>query len=233
MLRKQIARTLDTSRVRPRHAVATIKPHNHAAYSASVVENGSLSHVEIAYSAAEPAVERADAVFGLFELGIRRLTLLGYGWSVCDRQLGRGPLLLSDQINLTGNNPLIDARFESRASTFPDMSAPFACDLPGEPTDGMPSIVYAGVQHMEPVVGPEAEFTRMLGAHVAGPCFVPEVLAAHAIGVDVLAFALQLGAESSPIEGDWRQDDRTAAGPYIAAFFQATSLRSRCEPNGK
>jgi purine-nucleoside phosphorylase len=136
---------------------------------------------------------------------IRVMRALGAGGLVISSAVGgMNPLyragdlvLVVDQINLMGDNPLIGPNDDRLGPRFPDMSEPFdrgyealtskaALDL------GMP--LHRGV--LVCVSGPSLEtraeyrFLRQIGADVVGMSMVPETIVAVHAGMKVLALAI-------------------------------------------
>ena len=106
-------------------------------------------------------------------------------------------MIIDDQINLMGDNPLVGINDERLGPRFPDMSAPYTPEL----VDVGQSIarredfvVHRGV--MVAVTGPNLEtraeyrFLRMIGADVVGMSTVPEVIVAVHSGLRVFGLSV-------------------------------------------
>jgi len=106
-------------------------------------------------------------------------------------------VLLSDHINLLGDNPLIGANDERLGPRFPDMSAPYdpelralaratALDLGITLREG----VYAAVPGPNLETRSEYRMLRMMGADVVGMSTVPEVIVAVHAGMRTLGISI-------------------------------------------
>jgi purine-nucleoside phosphorylase len=107
-------------------------------------------------------------------------------------------VLLSDHINLLGDNPLIGSNDERLGPRFPDMSAPYDAELRGlaravalELGIGLREGVYVAVPGPNLETRAEYRMLRTMGADVVGMSTVPEVIvAAHAgmrtIGISII-----------------------------------------------
>jgi purine-nucleoside phosphorylase len=106
-------------------------------------------------------------------------------------------VLLSDHINLLGDNPLIGANDERLGLRFPDMSAPYdpelralaratALDLGITLREG----VYVAVPGPNLETRSEYRMLRMMGADVVGMSTVPEVIVAVHAGMRTLGISI-------------------------------------------
>ncbi|MBC7430122.1 MAG: purine-nucleoside phosphorylase [Bacteriovorax sp.] len=101
-------------------------------------------------------------------------------------------VILTDQINLTGRNPLIGPNDDSIGTRFPDMSHAFNPELVKiiEDTGSQLKIktqkgIYAGVLGPTYETPAEIKMIRILGGDIVGMSTIPEVIIANHIGLKV------------------------------------------------
>ncbi len=106
-------------------------------------------------------------------------------------------MIIDDQINLMGDNPLVGINDDRLGPRFPDMSAPYTpelCDVGQAIARKEDFVAHRGV--MVAVTGPNLEtraeyrFLRMIGADVVGMSTVPEVIVAVHSGMRVFGLSV-------------------------------------------
>ncbi|MFP4502097.1 MAG: purine-nucleoside phosphorylase [Candidatus Hydrogenedentota bacterium] len=105
-------------------------------------------------------------------------------------------MLITDHINLMGDNPLIGPNDERLGPRFPDMSAPYSNRLQElanavalEQGVRLQHGVYLGVQGPCLETRAEYRFMRAAGADAVGMSTVPEVITAVHAGLEVMGFS--------------------------------------------
>jgi purine-nucleoside phosphorylase len=133
----------------------------------------------------------------LHALGVRSL-IVSNACGGMNPLWGPGDLvLLSDHINLLGDNPLVGSNDERLGPRFPDMSAPYdpelralaravALDLGIVLREG----VYVAVPGPSLETRAEYRMLRAMGADVVGMSTVPEVIVAHHAGMKTLGISI-------------------------------------------
>jgi purine-nucleoside phosphorylase len=111
---------------------------------------------------------------------------------------GPGDLvLLSDHINLLGDNPLVGSNDERLGPRFPDMSEPYDAALRGLARVAALELgivlregVYVAVPGPNLETRSEYRMLRMMGADVVGMSTVPEVIVAAHAGMRTLGISI-------------------------------------------
>ncbi len=138
-----------------------------------------------------PVSERAWPAQAAQALGLQALFLVGWGVPLgADTRPGQW-MLVTDHINLLGETPLIG--LQGVVPRFPDMSEPYNGPLLAAAEDSARTVgvdLARGVYLACPVHSlhqPETiSRARSAEARCAGPCIVPQAIAAAACGVEVL-----------------------------------------------
>ncbi len=128
------------------------------------------------------------------QLGIRYL-LISSAAGGLNPQFETGDIMvITDHINLTGQNPLAGPNLDTMGPRFPDMSRAYEPDLVRlaekkaiEAGIILRKGVYAGLMGPSLETPAETRFIRMIGADAVGMSTVPEVIAAIHCGIKVMA----------------------------------------------
>jgi len=158
----------------------------------------------------------AEVIFGIRELGrrgVRSLVLTNAAGGI-NLNFHPGELvLISDHINLLGDNPLTGLNDESLGPRFPDMSEAYSREYreiakqEGEKLGlALQEGVYAAMHGPSYETPAEIRFLRTIGADLVGMSTVPEAIAAAHLGMNVLAIScvtnMAAGILDTPIDGE-------------------------------
>jgi purine-nucleoside phosphorylase len=168
----------------------------------------------------------------LHALGARTLVLSGACGGLHPLWRAGDLAVITDHINLMGDNPLIGENLDELGARFPDMSAAYDPALQraaehaalqvGEP---LRRGVYAAVAGPNLETRAEYRMLRSLGADMVGMSTVPEVITARHLGMRVLAISvitdLCLPDALEPTDIDTIIRIATRAEPVLAQLLAA------------
>ena len=174
-----------------------------------------------------------DVTFGIRvmqQLGTRYIFLTNAAGGLNpDFEVGR-PMIISDHINMMGDNPLIGPNVDDWGPRFPDMSNAYdksLRELAKQVSRELNIPVYEGVYVA--VAGPnfetpaELRMFRALGADAVGMSTVPEVIAAAHGGMKLLAISAitdrAVPDDLKPLTGEEVLEVATKTGKMIAKIL--------------
>jgi purine-nucleoside phosphorylase len=178
-------------------------------------------------------------VFGarlLVRLGCRAVLITNAAGGIASELEPGDRMLLTDHLNLTGQNPLVGDPNDAVGACFPDMGTAYdvrlrelgyaaARDTNVELKEG----VYAGVMGPSYETPAEIRMLRAMGADAVGMSTVLEVIALHQLGVRVAAIScitnLAAGISKVPLDHyEVQEIARRTAGPFVALLSRFTAL---------
>jgi purine-nucleoside phosphorylase len=149
-------------------------------------------HLYEGYSAHEVAFP--IRVFG--RMGIRAVILTNAAGGINLKYHQGALVVISDHINLQGQNPLVGPNDDRFGERFPDMTQAYSKryrEIAREAARRSGQVLNSGVYAA--VLGPsyetpaEIRYLRAIGADLVGMSTVPEVIAARHMGIEVLAIS--------------------------------------------
>jgi purine-nucleoside phosphorylase len=159
-------------------------------------------------------------------LGIKTLILTNASGGI-NVELGQGTLMvLSDHVNLMGDNPLRGPNDERFGPRFPDMTAVYARDLQEFVVEEAKTIgvdvrrgIYGALSGPSYETPAEIHLLRNLGADAVGMSTVPEALVARHMGLEVLGIScitnMAAGISDEPIN----HEEVIATGDRVRDIF--------------
>jgi purine-nucleoside phosphorylase len=151
-----------------------------------------------------------QAAFGmrtLYRVGIESVILTNAAGGI-NEKFGAGQLvLISDHINLLGQNPLTGANNDGLGPRFPDMSEAYSksyreiARTAGKDMGlDLPEGVYAAVPGPSYETPAEIRYLRTIGADLVGMSTVPETIAANHMGMKVLGISCVTNAAAGVLD---------------------------------
>ena len=150
-------------------------------------------------------------------------------------------MLITDHINMTGQNPLRGPNDDTAGERFPDMTKAYS---PGLAAAAEKAAAELGIKLQKGVyawmTGPsfetpaEIRMLEIIGADAVGMSTVPEVIAAHHAGIKVIAVScisnMAAGILEQPITSEEVNEvGKTAAAKFISLIDQFLSIYNNSE----
>jgi purine-nucleoside phosphorylase len=181
-------------------------------------------HLYEGYSANEAAFP--TRVFG--RMGIRALILTNAAGGI-NLEYKQGALVvITDHINLQGQNPLTGPNDDRCGPRFPDMTQAYSKpyrEIALRAAQRLGKTVYQGVY--AGLLGPsyetpaEIRYLRTIGADLVGMSTIPEVIAARHVGIKVLAISCVTNMAAGISDEVLSHEDVLATGERVKGDFVA------------
>jgi purine-nucleoside phosphorylase len=165
-------------------------------------------------------------VFG--RMGIRAVILTNAAGGI-NLEYKQGALVvITDHINLQGQNPLVGPNEESFGPRFPDMTQAYwkpyreiALRAAGRLGKTLYQGVYAGLLGPSYETPAEIRYLRTIGADLVGMSTIPEVIVARHMGVKVLAISCVTNMAAGISDEVLNHEDVLATGERVKGDFVA------------
>src|ERR1700685_3871495 len=181
-------------------------------------------HLYEGYSPQQVAIPMR--VFG--RMGIRSVILTNAAGGINLTYKQGALVLISDHINLQGNNPLVGANDDHFGVRFPDMthaySKPYR-DIAKEEARNLGMTLHEGVYAA--LLGPsyetpaEIRYLRTIGADLVGMSTVFEVIAARHMGIKVLAISCVTNMAAGILDQPLSHQEVRETGERVRVSFEA------------
>ncbi len=163
----------------------------------------------------------AQAAFGvrvLGRLGAKHLIVTNAAGGI-GAQLTEGCLvLITDHINLQGQNPLTGPNDASLGPRFPDMTEAYSARARSIALELHPDLkegVYAALPGPSYETPAEIRYLRIIGADLVGMSTVPEVIAANHMGIEVLGISCVTNLAAGMSGKKLNHEEVLAAGEQV------------------
>lgn len=178
----------------PGMPVSTVPGHEGALYASDLEETGTLlfaGRVHL-YEGRTPE-EVTFPVRAAIGAGVETIVLTNAAGAVNEKLEVGAPCLISDHLNLTGQNPLTGPNDDTIGPRFLDLSEVYDQELRERARTidpDLPEGVYAGLPGPTYETPAEVRMLRKLGADLVGMSTVHEAIAARYLGARVLGISL-------------------------------------------
>lgn len=167
----------------------------------------------------------------LAELGVKQLLITNAAGAVNESFKPGDFMVITDHINLTGDNPLRGPNDERLGSRFPDMSTAYKPALQevwksaaAKVGCKLQSGIYAGLAGPSYETPAEIRMLRILGADAVGMSTVGEVIAAAHSGIEVAGLSVITNYAAGILEQPLSHEEVTATGrkarPALCALLE-------------
>ena len=181
-------------------------------------------HLYEGYSASEVAFPMRVCA----RLGARAAILTNAAGGI-NLDYGQGRLVvIKDQINLQGDNPLIGAEDQRLGQRFIDMTQAYSRDYRRIAVHSakklgieIPEGVYAGLRGPSYETPAEIRFLRAIGADLVGMSTIPEVIVSRQMGVNVLGISCVTNMAAGILDQPLNHDEVLETGRRVAGEFKS------------
>lgn len=166
-----------------------------------------------------------QAAFGirtLARLGVKSVVLTNASGGINSQYSPGELILISDHINLLGQNPLTGQNDDSLGPRFPDMSEAYSREFRALAKQAGASLglelregVYAAVPGPSYETPAEIRYLRSIGADLVGMSTVPETIAANHAGMRVLGISCVTNHAAGVIDQKLIHDEVLAVGEQM------------------
>ena len=164
----------------------------------------------------------------LKRLGIKTLIVTNAAGGIRDDLNPGSLMLISDHLNMMGQNPLMGKNDDTLGPRFVDMSVAYDLELrqlahtvAQQQGTSLTEGVYCGLSGPTYETPAEIRMLRTLGADAVGMSTVPEVIAARHAGIKVLGISCITNKAAGLGQANLNHDEVVETGQNVAAKFQA------------
>ncbi len=175
-----------------------------------------------------PLAEVAFPVRVLGALGIRQLIVTNAAGGIHTDFRPGDLMLITDHINMMGDNPLVGPNIDALGPRFPDMSEAYdlamrnvAHEAAREKGMELREGVYIGLRGPSYETPAEIRMCRLLGADAVGMSTVPEVIVANHMGVRVLGISCITNMAAGILSQKLTHDEVVDTAQKVSAKFQS------------
>ena len=166
------------------------------------------------------------------EMGIRSLVLTNAAGGAAPGFSPGDLMLITDHINLMGNNPLLGPNDDRLGPRFPDMTAVYtpeyqeaAREVAREAGVTLREGVYLALTGPTYETPAEVRMLRMLGADALGMSTVPEAIVARHSGMKIVAFSCITNVAAGMLEQEINHQEVMEVGKRAGAQLSELILR--------